>query len=182
MTKRFDRDARGRKIHMQTFGALRHFDFNMAGTYAYEQVMETIRAMGLGMSVVEEQYRRAVFNILARNQDDHVKSIAFLMDGLGTWRLAPAYDVAYAYNPSGNWTREHQMSAAGKRDGFELEDLLRFADNSGLKRNFANRILDEVATAVRAWPQFAGDAGVSENDTRRIGNAHRLQAVLARSA
>ena len=110
MTRRFDRDARGNKIHMQTFGALRHFDFNMAGAYAYEQVMETIRAMGLGMAVVEEQYRRAVFNIVARNQDDHVKNIAFLMDRSGAWRLAPAYDVAYSYNPSGQWTGDGRTS------------------------------------------------------------------------
>ena len=178
MTRRFDRDAQGRKIHMQTFGALRHFDFNMAGAYAYEQVMETIRELGLGMSVVEEQYRRAVFNIVGRNQDDHVKNIAFLMDRRGAWRLSPAYDIAYAHNPSGDWTREHQMSAAAKRDGFGRQDLLRFADNSGLRKSSANRIVDEVATAVRDWPRFAASAGVDEHDARRIGSAHRLQSVM----
>ena len=181
MTRRFDRDARGDKIHMQTFGALRHFDFNLAGAYAYEQVMETIRAMGLGMAVVEEQYRRAVFNILARNQDDHVKNIAFLMDRGGAWRLSPAYDLAYSYNPSGEWTHEHQMSAAGKRDGFDREDLLRFADNSGLRKSSASRVLDQVATAVRDWPRFAASAGVDEDNARRIGIAHRLQSVMAGS-
>ena len=181
MTRRFDRDARGDKIHMQTFGALRHFDFNMAGAYAYEQVMETIRAMGLGMAVVEEQYRRAVFNIVARNQDDHVKNIAFLMDRSGAWRFSPAYDVAYSYNPTGRWTHEHQMSAAGKRDGFDREDLLRFADNSGLRKSSASRVIDQVATAVRDWPRFAESAGVDGNKARRIGSAHRLRSVMAGS-
>lgn len=173
MTRRFDRDAVGRKIHMQTFGALRHFDYNVAGAYGYEQVMQTIRALGLGMPTVEEQYRRTVFNIVARNQDDHVKNIAFLMDRRGVWRLSPAYDVAYAYNPGGTWTHEHQMSVAGKRDGFERVDLARFAESSGLRKPAARQIVDEVITAVASWPDFATEAGVDEQVARRIGKAHR---------
>ena len=175
MTRRFDRDALGRKIHMQTFGALRHFDYNAAGAYGYEQVMQIIRALGLGMSAVEEQYRRTVFNIVARNQDDHVKNIAFLMDRRGVWRLSPAYDVAYAYNPTGTWTHEHQMSVAGKRDGFERADLERFAESSGLRKPTARRIVDEVCTAVAAWPGFAIEAGVDEQVAGRIGKALRAR-------
>ena len=180
MTRRFDRDARGHKIHMQTFGALRHFDYNLAGAYAYEQVMQTIRALGLGMSVVEEQYRRTVFNIVARNQDDHVKNIAFLMDRGGAWRLSPAYDVAYAYNAVGSWTREHQMSAAGKRDGFDRADLERLAQGAGLRKPTAQRVVDQVASAVALWPGFAAEAGVETQDLRRIGKAHRARLRLPR--
>ena len=175
MTRRFDRDPRGRKIHMQTFGALRHFDYNVAGVYAYEQVMQTIRALGLGMSVVEEQYRRTVFNIVARNQDDHVKNIAFLMDRSGGWRLSPAYDVAHAYNPQGPWTREHQMSVGGKREGFERADLERFAESSGLRKTIAVGVVDQVVSAVAMWPRFAAEAGVEEQSLRRIGEAHRVR-------
>ena len=175
MTRRFDRDTAGRKIHMQTFGALCHFDYNAAGAYGYEQVMQIIRQLGLGMSAVEEQYRRTVFNIVARNQDDHVKNIAFLMDRRGVWRLSPAYDVAYAYNPAGPWTREHQMSVAGKRDGFERADLLRFAESSGLRRPAAQQIVDEVGTAVASWPDYASEAGVDEQATRRIAKTHRVR-------
>ncbi len=175
MTRRFDRDAQGRKIHVQTFGAVRHFDYNVAGAYAYEQVMQTIRTLGLGMSAVEEQYRRTVFNVVARNQDDHVKNIAFLMDRRGVWRLSPAYDVAYAYNPAGTWTREHQMSVAGKRDGFEYADLERFAESSGLRRPGAKRIVDEVVSAVASWPKFAAQAGVDKQVVRQIGQAHRVR-------
>ncbi len=174
MTRRFDRDAEGRKIHMQSLAALRHFDYNLPDAYAYEQAVETIRKLGLGMAVVEEQYRRAVFNVVARNQDDHVKNIAFLMDRSGTWRLSPAYDVAYAYNPQGLWTGRHQMSVAGKRDGFERADLLRFAETSGLRTPAASRIADRVLAAVANWPRFASEAGVEERDARRIGRAHRL--------
>ena len=175
MTRRFDRDAQGRKLHVQTFGALRHFDYNQAGAYAYEQVMQTIRTLGLGMSAVEEQFRRTVFNIVARNQDDHVKNIAFLMDRRGVWRLSPAYDVAYAYNPAGTWTREHQMSVAGKRDGFERADLDRFAESSGLRKTGARRIVDEVLATVASWPKFGAEAGVDERVVRQVGQAHRVR-------
>ncbi|MDE2721465.1 type II toxin-antitoxin system HipA family toxin [Candidatus Palauibacter polyketidifaciens] len=173
MTRRFDRDAKGRKIHMQSLAALRHFDYNLPGAYAYEQAVETIRRLGLGMAVVEEQYRRAVFNVIARNQDDHVKNIAFLMSRSGMWRLSPAYDIAYAYNPQGRWTGRHQMSMAGKRDGFERADLLKFAETSGLRIPTAGRVVDQVLAAVGSWPRFASQAGVEERDAGRIAKTHR---------
>jgi len=174
MTRRFDRDVQGRKLHMQSLGALRHFDYNVAGAYAYEQAVETIRLLGLGMGEVEQLARRAVFNVVARNQDDHVKNIAFLMDRRGRWRLSPAYDVAYAYNADGPWTREHQMTLAGKRGGFERDDLVRFAIASGLKRPTARRVVEQVVDAVADWPRFAADAGVPAGDIRRIARMHRL--------
>ncbi len=99
MTRRFDRLAGGEKLHMQSLCALAHFDFNQAGAYAYEQALLTIRQLQLPMAAVEEQFRRMVFNIVARNQDDHVKNIAFLMNKQGEWSLAPAFDVTYSYNP-----------------------------------------------------------------------------------
>ena len=104
MARRFDRDEKGRKLHMQSLGALQHYDFNAPGAHAYEQAMATIRQLGLGMAAMEEQFRRTVFNLVARNQDDHVKNISFLMDRKGEWRLSPAYDIIYAQSPSGFWT------------------------------------------------------------------------------
>jgi len=176
MTRRFDRECdTGDKNHMQSLAALRHFDYNDSGAYSYEQAMETVRALGLGMAVVEEQYRRTVFNLVARNQDDHVKNISFLMNRAGEWRLSPAYDVTYAYNPQGPWTGQHQMSLAGKRRGFEREDLLRFAETSGLKKARSARIIEKVLDAVAAWPSFAAEAGVEHRDIRRIGRTHRLE-------
>ncbi len=175
MTRRFDRDKAGGKKHMQSLAALRHFDYNDPGAHSYEQVMETIRELGLGMAVVEEQYRRTVFNIVARNQDDHVKNIAFLMNRRGEWRLSPAYDVTYAYNRGGPWTDQHQMSVAGKRSGFERADLLRFAETSGLKIPRARRVIDRVLDAVADWPRFASEAGVEKRDIQRIRGMHRLE-------
>ena len=137
--------------------------------------METIHELGLGMAVVQEQYRRTVFNIVARNQDDHVKNMAFLMNRRGEWRLSPAYDVTYAYNRRGRWTDQHQMSMAGKRSGFERADLLRFADTSGLKIPRARRVIDRVLDAVADWPRFASEAGVEKRDVLRIRGAHRIE-------
>ena len=175
MTRRFDRDMAGGKRHMQSLAALRHFDYNDPGAHSYEQAMETIRELGLGMAVVEEQYRRTVFNIVARNQDDHVKNIAFLMNRRGEWRLSPAYDVTYAYNPRGPWTDQHQMNMAGKRRGFERGDLLGFAETSGLKIPRARRVIDRVLDAVANWPRFASEAGVEERDIQRIRRTHRFE-------
>ena len=174
MTRRFDRDARGRKIHMQSLGAMQHFDFNDPAAYSYEQAVLTIRDLGLGMDVVEQQFRRAVFNVVARNQDDHVKNIAFLMDRSGSWRLSPAYDVVYAYNPSGSWTGDHQMSLAGKRNDFDPDDLMSFASNAGLKPRQARQAIDDVVCAVANWQEHAERAGVQPADVARVEKTFRL--------
>lgn len=173
MTRRFDRTDSGRKIHMQSLAGLRHFDFNAAGAYSYEQAIETIRLLRLNAADIEQQFRRAVFNILIRNQDDHVKNIAFLMDKAGAWRLSPAFDVVYAYNPSGAWTSTHQMSLNGRRDGFTLEDLVDFGAHCGFKRRKALGIVADIAERVRDWPAYADAAGVHEPDAVRIGKALR---------
>jgi serine/threonine-protein kinase HipA len=174
MTRRFDRDGRGSKLHMQSLGAMQHFDFNDPASYSYEQAALTIRGLGLGMDVVEQQVRRAIFNVVARNQDDHVKNISFLMDRSGTWRLSPAYDVAYSYNPSGVWTRDHQMSLAGKRNDFTLDDLMAFASNVGVKAVRAKRTIEEVVEAVGRWRAFAEEAGVEPSDMSRIEKTFRM--------
>ena len=174
MTRRFDRDERGRKRHMQSLGAMQHFDFNDPASYSYEQAVLTIRDLGLGMDVVEQQYKRAVFNVVARNQDDHVKNISFLMDRSGAWRLSPAYDVAYSYNPSGSWTRDHQMSLAGKRNDFTHGDLMVLASNVGLKSNKANQAIEDIVDAVAKWQEFAEQAGVEHSDMSRIEKTFRM--------
>ena len=174
MTRRFDRLAGGEKLHMQSLGALAHFDFNQSGAYAYEQALLTIRQLKLPMSAVEEQFRRMVFNIVARNQDDHVKNIAFLMTKQGQWSLAPAYDVTYSYNPAGAWTATHQMTMNGKRDNFTLADFNACAKSALMKRGRAKTIINEVQTAVKRWPEFAAEARVEKNWREAIRKAHRL--------
>ncbi len=178
MTRRFDRTPNGDKVHMQSLGALMHYDFNNAGAYGYEQVIRTIKRLDLSVDDVEQQVLRTFFNVLARNQDDHVKNIAFLMDRKGVWYLSPAFDIVYSYNPSGEWTDQHQMSLGGKRHGFELEDLLAFAGVGGLKKARAKLLLGKVSTAVSNWRYFATQAGMSLVDVNRIEKAHRRQLFV----
>ena len=175
MTRRFDRPAGGGKLHLQSLCALAHYDFNQAGAYAYEQAFEVARALGLPPAALEELFRRAVLNLVARNQDDHTKNIAFLMDKAGRWSLAPAYDVAYSYNPAGRWTARHQMTLNGKTDDFELADVLAFARAGGIKTVRAKTVVAEVVDAVRRWPEFAEAAGVAGDAIRGIAAAHRLE-------
>ncbi|HEY4349283.1 MAG TPA: type II toxin-antitoxin system HipA family toxin [Gaiellaceae bacterium] len=174
MTRRFDRGAGGAKLHMQSLGALAHFDFNLAGGYGYEQALQAIRQLGLGMATIEEQYRRMAFNVVARNQDDHVKNIAFLMGRDGNWRLAPAFDVTYAFQPGGRWTSRHQMTVNGKTDEFNLTDFRACAETASMKRGRAETILGEVGDAVSRWGGFAEEAGVPAAEAHRIAGAHRL--------
>jgi serine/threonine-protein kinase HipA len=176
MTKRFDRTASGAKRHMQSLAALRHFDFNQAGAYSYEQIFEVIRQLHTGMEDAEQQFRRAVFNVLARNRDDHVKNVAFLMSKDGRWRLSPAFDVTYAWNSDGQWTGRHQMSINGKRDFVTHDDLVALASRAGIKGPRAKAMIAQVGDVVARWGEFAEEAGISAERTRHIANALTMPA------
>jgi serine/threonine-protein kinase HipA len=172
MTRRFDRRAGNDKLHLQSLCAVAHFDFNDAGGYSYEQAFQVIRQLRLPYHDWEQQYRRMVFNVVARNQDDHTKNIAFLMDESGQWRLSPAFDVIYAFNPGGEWTSSHQMSINGKRDGVTRYDLLAVGREMSVK-NCAS-IVDEVVDAVAGWKDYAKEAGVDPTKIAAIAATHRL--------
>jgi serine/threonine-protein kinase HipA len=174
MTRRFDRLDGGGKLHMQSLAGLAHYDFNAAGAHSYEQAFQVIRRLGLPMDAIEEQFRRMAFNIVARNQDDHVKNIAFLMDKAGNWSLSPAFDVTYSYNPTGTWTSQHQMSMNGKRDGFALEDFTAVANAAGMKRGRSRAILRQVRDAVETWETVAAETGIERNMREKIGRGFRL--------
>jgi len=148
MTRRFDR-VNGHKLHMQTLCGIAHFDFNMLHAYSYEQAFAVMRQLRLPYTDAEELFRRMVFNVVARNQDDHTKNISFLMDRQGRWHLSPAYDMSWAYNPTGGWTNTHQMSINNKWDNITREDLLKVAYEMNIKR--AKHIIDQVVDAVSQW-------------------------------
>lgn len=173
MTKRFDRTVKGEKIHMQSLGALEHYDFNKAGAYSYEQAIQLMRRLKLPMIEIEEQFRRIAFNIMARNQDDHVKNIAFLMNKTGKWKLSPAFDIIYSYNPSGIWTNTHQMSMNGKRDKFKKNDFIEFAMTISMKKGRAEAIMTQVQDAVAKWPKHAQEVNVSGKIIKKIAFTHR---------
>jgi serine/threonine-protein kinase HipA len=175
MARRFDRLSDGGKLHMQSLAAMGHFDFNSAGAYSYEQAFDVIKRLGLAMHSREQQFRRMIFNVVARNQDDHVKNIAFLMDQAGAWSLSPAFDVTYAYNPTGPWTSRHQMTINGKSDDFTREDFKAVAQVAGLKHGKSETILTEVMDTVKEWPRYAQAAGVLGSQRDKITGTLRLK-------
>jgi serine/threonine-protein kinase HipA len=177
MTRRFDRTPDGGKRHMQSLGALAHLDFNQAGAHSYEEAFLVLRRLELSPDAVEQLFRRAAFNVIGRNQDDHVKNIAFLMDRAGNWELAPAFDITYAYRPSSQWTSQHQMSLNGKRDDFTLQDFRELGERVALKRGRAEDIVEEVQSVISRWPEYAASARVEEKDVERVGRVLRLDLV-----
>ena len=166
MTRRFDRINGSGKIHMQTLCGLAHYDYQMKRAYSYEQAFEVMRRLRLPYTQAEELFRRMVFNVIARNQDDHTKNISFLMNSDGIWKLSPAYDVSWVYNPKGEWTSHHQMSINGKWDDITRQDLNTIADNMHIRR--ANDIIDEVCYAVSKWKTYAKELGIPSQSAKTI--------------
>ena len=158
LTKRFDRTDNGEKIHMQTLGALAGIDYKIPKVSSYESLFMVMKRLRLPYYQLEQQYRRALFNVIARNHDDHVKNFSFLMNKEGKWRISPAYDITYQYKVGGTWTNVHQSSINGKFDKFERNDLLNLGKSFGIKKT--NHILEEVISAVNKWSEIAKDIGI----------------------
>lgn len=161
MTKRFDRINDNQKIHVQTFCALQHYDFNLISSYSYEQLFQTMRLLKLSYPEAAQMYRRMVFNIMARNCDDHTKNFAFMMENDGKWKLAPAYDICHAYRPGSEWVSQHNLSINGKRKDFNKEDLLTIAKQNSIKN--PEIIISEVLTGINNWMDYAENIGVDKN-------------------
>lgn len=143
---------------MLTLCGIAHFDYKILHAYSYEQAFQVMRRLRLPYQQAEEMYRRMVFNVIARNQDDHTKNISFLMDQEGKWRLSPAYDISWCYNPQGAWTSKHQMSVNGKWDNITEQDMLNVAKNVNIKQ--PKQIIEQVAYAVSLWPKLAKEFGI----------------------
>ena len=171
MTKRFDREN-GKKIHMQTLCGLAHFDYNQAGAYSYEQAFQVIRKLNLSHEDSIQLFKRMIFNVLSRNQDDHTKNISFLMREDGKWRLSPAYDVTYSFDSSNIWLSTHQMSINGKRDNFKISDFEKIAKDENIK-NWKS-IFEEVLSGVLLWENFAKDLEIEKDKISNIKKMHRL--------
>jgi len=173
MTRRFDR-LFGDKLHMQSLAAIAHFDFNRAGVYSYEQAFDIMRRLNLSATSTEELFRRMIFNVVARNQDDHVKNIAFLMDRKGIWSLSPAYDMTYSYQPLGSWTSKHQMTINGKQDNFLIVDFEECGKKALLKQGQAKNIVKTVLDIVGNWQDYADDSKVNSQHREQIQKVLRL--------
>jgi serine/threonine-protein kinase HipA len=165
LTRRFDRVG-GEKLHMQTLCGVAHYDYRLLRGYSYEQAFNVMRSLRLSYQEAQEMFRRVVFNVVVRNQDDHTKNISFLMDRTGKWRLSPAYDMGYAYNPQGNWTRVHQMSVNGKFEDITRADLLELARRNNIRD--AGIVVDEVCEVCAGWPLMAKECGVPQGMIDKI--------------
>jgi serine/threonine-protein kinase HipA len=158
ITRRFDRDPVKGKLHVQSFCALRHFDFNEINAYSYEQLFETMRLLRLPYSDAEQLFRRMVFNVLAKNCDDHTKNFSFIMEPDGSWKLSPAFDICYAYRPGSIWVNQHSMSINGKREHITRADLLAAAKNMHIKK--ANGVIQQINEVVSKWKGYATETKV----------------------
>jgi serine/threonine-protein kinase HipA len=173
MTKRFDRSENGDKLHIQTLCGMSHFDRDER--HSYEQLFNTMRNLFLPYPQMEQMFRRMVFNVAARNHDDHTKNHSFIMDNGGSWSLAPAYDLCYSYSPSGKWTNLHQLSLNGKRDNFTLSDIMEVAVKADIRNS--KSIIDQVTQVVSKWNNYAREAEVNEEFTKQIDANLRVRLV-----
>ncbi|MGB4595331.1 MAG: type II toxin-antitoxin system HipA family toxin [Anaerolineaceae bacterium] len=162
MTKRFDRNDQGDKIHMQSVGALKHIDYNTPRLFSYEETLMLMKQLELPFEDLEQFFIRAIFNVLGKNNDDHVKNVAFLMDRTGTWRLSPAYDLSFSFNPQSRWVDQHQMSINGKYDHITEEDIIGLGTLAGIKTKKSREHIDQVVQSLKLWPELAKEEAVSK--------------------
>lgn len=160
MTRRFDRVPGEGKIHVQSWCAINHVDFQEVGAHSYEGIFQTMRALILPYPQAEQLFRRMVFNVIARNCDDHAKNFSFMMDKQGDWKLAPAFDVCHAFRPGSIWVSRQSLTINGKRENFKMDDLLQVARQMNIKK--AAQIISGIRDVVNKWPAYAGQAGVKE--------------------
>ena len=168
LTRRFDRTTESGKLHVQTLGAIAHYDYMLPSSYSYEQALRVIRRLQLPQRDLEQMVLRAIFNVVGKNCDDHVKNIAFIMNRKGEWSLAPSYDLTYAWNPSGTWTNRHQMSINGKREDINRNDLISFADKADLKKTKTNMLIERVIDTFSRWQYFAQTAEIDHQIVSKI--------------
>ena len=172
MTRRFDR-VEGQKIHMQTLTGIAHYDFNNIGSTSYEQLFQVMRKLKLGNDQLEQMYRRMIFNVIGRNQDDHTKNTSFILPQNGEWRLSPAYDITYSFNPTpGRNTNMHQMSINGKRKEITQQDLIKIANDNSIKKS--KEIIEEVVSAISNWKSKAKENGIAKDKINQIESNLKL--------
>lgn len=172
MTKRFDREGKSIKHHIQTLCAMNHIDYKKKSTNSYEQLLMTLGELKLPHDTYVEVFRRMIFNLMGRNCDDHSKNFSFLLKEGSMWELAPAYDVTFAHNPKGEWTNQHLMSVNGKYKNFILNDIIEVADRFGVGEVL--KIVKDVKEAIKSWPDFAKAARIDNKEIVRIGKLHML--------
>lgn len=172
MTKRFDREGKSIKHHIQTLCAMNHIDYKKKSTNSYEQLLMTVHELELDHEAHVEVFQRMIFNIMGRNCDDHSKNFSFILKQGRKWELAPAYDVTFAHNPKGEWTSQHLMSVNGKYKNITADDIRDTANRFGVGE--VNQIMSDIRDAIKSWPAFAKKAGLENQEIQRIAKLHIL--------
>ncbi len=168
MTKRFDREGKGIKHHIQTLCAMNHIDYKKKSTNSYEQLLLTLGELKLDHQAYVEVFRRMIFNIMARNCDDHSKNFSFILKQGSDWQLAPAYDITFAHNPKGEWTHQHLMSVNGKYKNITADDIIAVAERFGVGE--VKQVIKETREAIHSWSRFAREAGLDTKEIVRIND------------
>jgi len=168
MTKRFDRQE-NIKHHIQSLCGLQHYDFNDMYGYSYEQVFQTMRLLQLTYPEAEQMFRRMVFNVLATNYDDHTKNFSFILKKNQNWRLAPAYDLCFSFDPNNHWVNKQTLSVNGKRLDINKDDLMTIARDNNIKKG--EKIIDEINSKIKSWNNYAEQAQLRNDLKERIHNS-----------
>ncbi|NKM20205.1 type II toxin-antitoxin system HipA family toxin [Rhizobium laguerreae] len=161
-TKRFDRTPAGR-LHMHTASGILNASHRQA-SLNYGQLHKLTLMMTRDSSEVLRMFRRMVFNVYARNRDDHAKNHAFLMNADGRWTLSPAYDLTFSSGPGG----EHSVDIAGEGRNPDIKHLLTVSRQASISDQDARDVIDQVRTAIEGWQQFAEKAGLSKYRTTEL--------------
>lgn len=169
--KRFDR-VEGKKVHMHTLAGLTHIDFNEPGHYSYEQFWRIAKALTRDNSINLEIFKRAIFNVIARNQDDHAKNFSFLMDEGGKWSLSPAYDITFANGEK--YTANHQMSVNTKLSDFTRTDLIAFGGELGIKERVITEVIQQTIEVLGTFSQRAKEIEIRDDLIRLVETGLRL--------
>ena len=171
LIKRFDR-VHGKVLHLHSVAGLTHTNFNTPMHYSYDELLRLTRYLTGSQQAVNEQFKRMVFNIVGRNQDDHAKNFAFTMDENGIWNVSPAYDITYSKGTG--YTKNHQLSLNGKTNNFTLDDILQLAKKHSIKENFAKEYVEEVIELFSQFKTKAKELDIKEQTIDKIYKGLRI--------
>ncbi|MFV0584709.1 MAG: type II toxin-antitoxin system HipA family toxin [Parabacteroides gordonii] len=154
LTQRFDRNG-NEKIHTQTLAAM------SPTSDSYEDIFAVIRRLNLPYEDSRQQYLRMIFNVIARNVDDHSKNFSFCMNRTGTWRLSPAYDLTYSVDPTAPpYLNRHSLTVNGKNEDITYEDFETIALNNDIQDYKA--LIDSVSNAIANFEDYAKELDINE--------------------
>lgn len=161
-TQRFDRKG-NRRFHVHTFGNMIHSNFRVP-SQDYDHLFRLVANLTRNHQDLIRAFRQMVFNIFANNRDDHVKNFSFIMSDKGEWSLALAYDLTYSPGPGG----EHSMTVAGEGKTPSRKNINQLGERHGIKKNVVEGIIEQAGDAVKRFPDYAKDAGISSAVRKKI--------------